>query len=83
MQSKLAQVAAPVLLVLQELQFSSLQKMVHTHNSVCHLAKSVTSMFVAAQRSELSETQNNQISTTVKLDVCAGKAVAQPFVVLL
>jgi hypothetical protein len=83
MQSKLAQVAALALLVLQELAYSSLLKMVHMHNFVCHLAKSVTSMFVAAQRSELSVTQNNQTLTTVKLDVCAGKAVAQPFVVLL
>jgi hypothetical protein len=76
-------VAALALHVLLELEFSSLRKMDHTHNFVCHLAKFVTLMFVAAQRSELSETQNNQTLTMEKLVVCAGKAVAQPFVVLL
>jgi hypothetical protein len=76
-------VAAHALRVLLALAFSSLQKMVHTHNFVCHQVKLEMLMFVAARLSEPLAMQNNQISAPEKLDVRAGKAVAQLFAVLL
>jgi hypothetical protein len=80
---KLAQVAVLASRVLLALQFSSSQKMVHTHNFVCHQVKLEMLMFVAAQQWELLVMQNNQISIPEKLDVRAGKADAQLFAVLL
>jgi len=52
--------------------YSWLQRMAHTHNYVCHQAKFVTSMFVAAQLLVKLETQSKEILTTEKLDVSAG-----------
>jgi hypothetical protein len=55
----------------------------HTHSFVCHQAKSVTSMLVAAQPSVKLETLSSQTLTGVKLAAYVGRAFAQPFVVLL
>jgi hypothetical protein len=76
-------VAEHVSHVLLAPEFSSLQKMGHTPNFVCHPVKSETLMFVAAQQWELLETQNNQISNLEKQDAHVGRADAQPSVALL
>jgi len=60
-----------------------LQKMVHMLSFVCHLARLEMLMSDAAQQSVLLVMLSNQILTMEKLDVCAGKAVVQQFVVLL
>jgi hypothetical protein len=52
--------------------YSWLQRMDRTHNYVCHLAKFVMLMFVAAQLLVKLETQNKETLTTEKLDVSVG-----------
>jgi cytochrome c oxidase assembly factor CtaG len=78
-QSKLVLAVEHESLALQALAYSSLQKMVHTHNFVCHQVKLEMLMFVAAPLSVLSETQNNQISAPEKLVALVGRDAAQLF----
>jgi hypothetical protein len=76
-QSKLVPVAVRASLALLALAYNSLQKMVHTHNFVCHQVKLEMLMFVAAPLSGLSEMQNNQISAPEKLVALAGRGAVQ------
>jgi hypothetical protein len=83
MQLNFAQVEEQRLLAQLAHLFSWLQRMAHMHNYVCHLVKFVTLMFVAAQLLVKLETQSKETLTTEKQAVCAGRASAHQFAVLL